>query len=124
MLSSASTRPSFDSPSPPADQAAAAIADANLHRNAYNAAFYQLGLRWHWNDENYREVLCADGERSCLRSYLEQQQSHLLKAYDVDFLIDAILDAKQRCYQNMTGAGCRGAAFTDWAELQQGQVGS
>ena len=99
-------------------------ADAvDLHRDAYNAAFYELGLRWHWDDVIYPDVLSPSGERLRLRNYLETQQPHLLKAYDADFLIDAIEAAKARCHATMTAAGSRMGAVINWAEITQVQVG-
>jgi hypothetical protein len=99
-------------------------ASAHLHRGAYNAAFYQLGLPWHWDGDTYASVLCPDGERECLRAYLRDRQPHLLRAYDAEFLIDAIQAAKARCYETMTAAGNRSSAYVNWAELHQPQVGA
>ena len=65
---------------------------------------------------------CADGDRECLRKYL-QHQPHLLKAYDADFLVDAIQAAKERRFSAMPEAGCRPAAFINWAEIQQHHAG-
>lgn len=96
---------------------------ADAHRNAYNAAFHELGLSFHWDSAAYRDVLCQDGERECLRSYLRQHQPHLLKAYDAEFLVDAILAAKERCYGIMSAAGGRPDAFINWAEIQQHHAG-
>jgi hypothetical protein len=96
---------------------------ADAHRNAYNAAFHELGLSFHWDREAYQNVLCQDGERECLRRYLQQHQPHLLKAYDADFLVDAICAAKVRRYDIMSAAGCRPGAFINWAEIQQHHAG-
>jgi len=73
-------------------------------RNAFNAAFSELGLCWHWDEKTYAELqaIAAEGER--LRQYLETQQRHLLKAYDADFLIDAIRETKMRVCGDLTGA--------------------
>jgi hypothetical protein len=98
----------------------------DIHRNAYNAAFYELGLRWHWDGKIYPSVLCMDDERARLRSYLETHQSHLLKAYDAEFLVDAVQTAKARCYETMAAAGNqRGnpGSSINWAELHQHEVG-
>lgn len=85
-----------------------------LERNAFNAAFYELGLRWHWDDATY-EALAADPcERQRVRRYLEGAQPHLLRAYDADFLTDAILAAKQRCRQGPT---------FNWTDARWGEVG-
>jgi hypothetical protein len=96
---------------------------ADVHRNAYNAAFHELGLRFHWDSERYQSVLCRDGERACLRRYLQQYQPHLLTAYEAEFLVDAIQAAKERCFGVMTAAGCRPGAFINWAEIQQQHAG-
>ena len=99
------------------------INPADAHRNAYNAAFHELGLSFHWDSERYQSELCQDGERECLRRYLEQHQSHLLRAYDTEFLVNAIHTAKVRCYDVMTADGCRPGAFINWAEIQQHHAG-
>lgn len=74
--------------------------EAEAHRQAYNAAFEELGLSWHWDRKTYEALPEAAPEG--LRAYLEQEHAHLLRAYDADFLINAIETAKQRCYQAMT----------------------
>ncbi|MDB5774746.1 MAG: hypothetical protein JWP38_879 [Herbaspirillum sp.] len=103
--------------------AAATAAAVDIHRNAYNAAFYELGLKWYWDCANYQAVLCPEDERQQLRAYLETQHPHMLKAYDTNFLIDAIQTTKARCYSAMAADG-RGLGVTvNWAEIQQHQVG-
>lgn len=69
---------------------------AESHRHAYNAAFDELGLGWHWDSETWSRVQ-GRGD-NWLRSYLESQQAHLLRAYDADFLVTAIETTKQRCH--------------------------
>lgn len=100
--------------------AAADVAD--LHRNAYNAAFYELGLRWHWDTDTDHDLSDATAGTQRLRHYLESDQSHLLKVYEADFLIDAIQSAKARCYEAMKVAGVRKSAV-NWAEFQHAQIG-
>jgi hypothetical protein len=96
---------------------------ADIHRNAYNAAFYELGLRWHWDGKIYPSVLSQDDERTRVRTYLETHQSHLLKAYDAEFLVDAVETAKARCYETMTAVGSQSGAPINWAEMHRAQVG-
>jgi hypothetical protein len=67
--------------------------------DAYNAAFYELGLRWHWDGATYEALLslAVDGP-SRIGHYLQTQQPHLLRAYDADFLVAMIerkTDAKR-----------------------------
>jgi hypothetical protein len=102
----------------------AAADAADIHRNAFNAAFYELGLRWHWDGDTYQTLLCEDDERARIRRYLEQHQPHLLKVYDADFLTDAIQTAKARCYRTMTADGGGAGSYTNWAEIQKLEVGA
>lgn len=87
----------------PADQAAEA------HRQAYNAAFEELGLNWHWDPVTFA-CLPAHG-REGLRAYLEKEHPHLLRAYDADFLADAIETAKARYYASMAGNRAGAASY-------------
>ncbi len=68
------------------------IADA--HRQAYNAAFDELDLPWHWDAATYQKLIGygKDG----VRRYLENERPHLLRAYDPDFLVAAVEAAKAR----------------------------
>ncbi len=106
------------------DLSSAAAFSVETHRDAYNAAFYELGFRWHWDQKIYHSVLSQNEERQRIRFYLETQQPHLLKAYDAEFLIDAIEHAKARCLDAMTTGGRKAGPAINWAELQQHQVGA
>ena len=44
------------------------------------------------------EFVPASG-RGAVKAYIEREQPHLLRAYEADFLADAIETAKERCYQ-------------------------
>lgn len=70
--------------------------DDQAHRHAYNSAFDELGLTWHWDAATY-DRLKAQG-RNGVRRYLEAEQPHLLRAYEADFLVDAVETAKARRY--------------------------
>lgn len=70
--------------------------EAEAHRHAYNTAFAKLGLSWHWDAATFFE-LTVQG-RDGVRTYLQTEQPHLLRAYEVDFLVEAIETAKASCY--------------------------
>jgi hypothetical protein len=74
-------------------------ANGQAHRQAYNAAFEELGLNWHWDPVTYA-CLPEQGPEG-LRAYLEKEHPHLLRAYEADFLVNAIETAKRRCYEVM-----------------------
>ena len=59
-------------------------------RNSYNSTFAVMELDWHWDRETYSQLGAADDGRAALRAYVQQQRPHLLRAYGVDCLIDAI----------------------------------
>lgn len=70
----------------------------DIHLSAYNRAFNELDLGWHWCPQTYRELAPLAEERDRIRSYLTAQHPHLLKAYDADFLSNAIHSVKSRFY--------------------------
>ncbi|GGX88351.1 hypothetical protein GJV26_10825 [Massilia dura] len=90
-------------------------------RNAWNAAFHELDLPWFW------DVGCdlpdPGAERGCVRDYLTRHHGHLLTAYDADFLVDAILAAKERCEAECLAAGGDPGMAIDWRALRQPQIG-
>ena len=51
---------------------------------AYALALEELGFDWHW-----------DGSEP-VRAYIEREHPHLLRAYDADFLVNAIERARER----------------------------
>lgn len=73
------------------------LASDEFERNAYNAAFYELGLRWHWDGATWAELLRQGSTPACrVRHYLQTRHPHLLKAYDAEFLAAAIHDRMLR----------------------------
>jgi hypothetical protein len=97
--------------------------DAEYHRNAYNAAFYELGLKWHWDAETYRAFSPEQDEKERIRFYLENHQPHLLNAYDAEFLIEAIESAKKRCCNNLSQCDAKTRGYINWAEVHSGEIG-
>jgi len=105
------------------------VDSAEAERHAYNAAFHELGLRWHWNDALYRELTgaCADAPRQtdanrCVRQYLETHQAHLLRAYDADFLVDLIVQ-KQTAHRRQLALQAPVCQRFDWAAFAGTEVG-
>jgi hypothetical protein len=79
-------------------------AASEAERHAYNAAFHELELNWHWDADTFARL--QRHGRVGLRAYLETEQAHLLRAYPVDFLVDAIETTKARCHAAMAPAAC------------------
>jgi hypothetical protein len=92
--------------------------------NAYNAAFYELGLRWHWDLATFEGLLRqAPDARGRLSKYLSQEHPHLLRAYDVDFLSAAIEEKKAKYLESSTASGVPSGHF-DWAHSRGAELGS
>ncbi len=94
-----------------------------IERGAFNAAFYELGLRWHWDSETYRTLSASPCERERVRRYIEGEQAHLLRAYDAEFLTDAVIRTKQRCRQALANGSGRAMPQFNWADARWGEVG-
>ena len=61
-----------------------------IERNAYNVAFCELGLDWYWDARTYAELRASSEQKCHVLSYVEAHRPHLLRAYDADFLVNAI----------------------------------
>ena len=55
-----------------------------------NRAFWDLGLRFSWDDKTWASMTQLPDLRSRLAHYLQAHHPHLLGVYDVDFLKSAI----------------------------------
>ena len=94
--------------------------------DAYNAAFYELGLRWHWDSATYEALLSLGGDGPArVRHYLQTQQAHLLRAYDEDFLV-AMIEQKavaQRTAADAARQDGTASRFFDWAQARGCEIG-
>lgn len=54
------------------------------HRPAFNAAFRQAGLDWHWDSELYRRLLAVTGGKERIRAYARDHDPKFLEAGDAD----------------------------------------
>ena len=98
---------------------------SEVERNAFNAAFYELGFRWHWDSDTYYALLerCANtAER--IRHYLETRQPHLLRAYDAGFLVRVIEDKAEAHRQRLSASGARMSGHFDWAQTLGAELGA
>ena len=59
-------------------------------RATLNRAFWDLGLRFQWDQATYDWLSGMPDLRAALASYLERHQPHLLGVYDVEFLRNII----------------------------------
>jgi hypothetical protein len=97
-----------------------------MERNAYNAAFHELGFRWHWDRDTYDQLL-RQGPSSAkrIRHYLETCQPHLLKAYDAGFLVGVIEEKKTEHRKRGSNAPAAVAAgYFDWSQMLGSELGA
>jgi HAD superfamily hydrolase (TIGR01509 family) len=66
---------------------------SDMQRRAFNQAFEEFGLDWHWGAEKYAELLAIIGGRNRVASFAEA------KGVEVD--AQAVHAAKSRIYQDM-----------------------
>jgi hypothetical protein len=60
--------------------------------HSYTAAFDELDLSWNWDPATHGEG------REALRKYVESELPHLLRAYDAEFLMDAVESTRARLH--------------------------
>ncbi len=70
--------------------------ERHAHRVAYNLAFAEHGLDWHWDEVLYGELLSVTGGRERLRHYIGQAHPRLLQTGDVSGLITDLYLSKAR----------------------------
>ena len=64
--------------------------------DAYNVAFDELELDWHWDRAILAEVAGIGSEKERIVAYLRAHRPHLLKVYDADALAEHIAATKAR----------------------------
>ncbi|MBW7859723.1 MAG: HAD-IA family hydrolase [Rhodocyclaceae bacterium] len=75
------------------------------HRPAFNAAFAEVGLHWHWDEAFYGTLLDIAGGRERIRHYAEQHDPATFARPDFEELLGRIHEIKTRNYQRLLGAG-------------------
>jgi HAD superfamily hydrolase (TIGR01509 family) len=75
------------------------------HRPAFNAAFAQAGLDWHWDVDLYGTLLGVAGGKERIRHYCERHDREFLNRPDASDVIAALHAAKTRRYVAFAAAG-------------------
>ena len=70
------------------------------HRVAFNRAFAEAGLNWHWSVELYGKLLEVSGGKERIRFYLNRYQPSALPD-DVEQWVTALHRAKSDHYQHL-----------------------
>lgn len=68
------------------------------HRPAFNMAFEEAGLDWHWDEALYGELLAVTGGKERIRFYLEKFNTRFVKPDNFDEFVKGLHAAKTKFY--------------------------
>lgn len=75
------------------------------HRVAFNLAFAEAGMDWHWDVELYGQLLAVTGGKERMRHYVDTYRADYVKPADFDALVARLHAAKTRHYTALLGQG-------------------
>lgn len=75
------------------------------HRVAFNRAFEQAGLDWHWSEQTYGELLTITGGKERMAYFVDSQQRPERGRDDLEQLIGDLHARKTENYVNLLGTG-------------------
>jgi HAD superfamily hydrolase (TIGR01509 family) len=75
------------------------------HRVAFNAAFAEAGLDWHWSEPLYGELLAVTGGKERIRHYLDRFRPEYVLPDDASDFIAGLHAAKTRHYTELLARG-------------------
>lgn len=75
------------------------------HRPAFNQAFEDFGLDWHWDEALYGKLLKVTGGKERIRYYVEHFCPNYEKPRDFDDLVAELHKAKTRIYTDILAEG-------------------
>jgi beta-phosphoglucomutase-like phosphatase (HAD superfamily) len=78
------------------------------HRVAFNRAFAEAGLPWHWDEALYGQLLSVTGGKERIRHYVERYRPDFRPTEDFDALVARLHVAKTRHYTAMLREGAVG----------------
>ncbi len=82
------------------------IADTEeLHRLAFNKAFKEFKLDWHWSEENYRDILSISGGKERFKRCLDNDPELKRSLKDVPAFIRSLHQCKSAHYRELLESG-------------------
>ncbi len=75
------------------------------HRVAFNLAFEEAGLDWHWDVDLYDRLLAVTGGKERIKYYLDQFNTDFEKPENFDAFVKGLHAAKTRFYTQLLGEG-------------------
>ncbi|MBK1720775.1 HAD family hydrolase [Thiocystis violacea] len=95
------------------------------HRPAFNAAFAEAGLDWHWDPPLYGELLAVTGGKERIRFFMEREGIQLDLEQDADAFIADLHRRKTRHYLAMLSEGAiplRPGVLRLWREAREAGI--
>ncbi|MBE0614373.1 MAG: HAD-IA family hydrolase [Burkholderiales bacterium] len=82
------------------------IADTEeTHRQAFNAAFLELGLAWEWDQREYAELLRTSGGKERIERYIESQKLKVQEKARLKRMVQLLHSSKTRIYTELIADG-------------------
>ncbi len=75
------------------------------HRPAFNRAFAEAGLDWHWDATLYGKLLAVTGGKERMKHYVDQYRPDYVKPVFFDELVARLHQAKTRHYIELAARG-------------------
>ena len=75
------------------------------HRHAFNQAFADAGLGWHWDQGLYTKLLAVTGGKERIRHFMETGGAGDLTVDDLDVFIRQLHASKTAAYTRMVAGG-------------------
>jgi HAD superfamily hydrolase (TIGR01509 family) len=75
------------------------------HRQAFNAAFAETGLDWHWNEDLYTRLLNVAGGKERIAHYWNMVDPEEACGSKVKSVIDAVHACKTQRYEDLVSGG-------------------
>jgi len=75
------------------------------HRPAFNQAFEEAGLDWHWDVPLYGQLLAGTGGKERMKHYIDRYRPDYSKPRDFDDMVAELHKAKTRIYSALAARG-------------------
>ncbi|MGZ9142034.1 MAG: HAD family hydrolase [Candidatus Binatia bacterium] len=75
------------------------------HRPAFNQAFEEAGLDWHWDVDLYGKLLAVTGGKERIKHYIDHFRQDYNKPTDFDEMVARLHQAKTRHYARLAAQG-------------------
>jgi len=75
------------------------------HRPAFNQAFEEAGLDWHWDVPLYGQLLAVTGGKERMKHYIDRYRPDYSKPRDFDDMVAELHKAKTRIYSALAARG-------------------